>query len=397
MPHRQLSFPISDADNHLYETRDSFTKHLPKRYRGLVEYVTVNGRTKIAIGGQISNYIPNPTFEVVARPGAQEEYFKLGNKEGRSRREIMGESMQSIPAFFEPAARLELLDEQGIERALIWPTLASLIEERLREDPVATHVVTHSLNEWLHETWSFNYESRMFPAPVISLNMLDRALTELDWVLERGAKVILVRPAPVPGPFGTRSFALPEFDPFWERVQEADILVGLHGSDSGYSRHYNEWEGSGNEFLPFGDPSGFQAVMHHLSRPIYDAIASAIGHGMLSRFPRIKLAAVENGAGWVPRLLEDLTFAYNTTPQSFAENPVDVFKRNVYIHPFHEEDPRRLIELIGHTHVLFGSDFPHPEGLADPVSFIDEISDLPEHQVAEIMGGNLTRLLGLAA
>jgi predicted TIM-barrel fold metal-dependent hydrolase len=397
MPARQLSFPVFDADNHLYETRESLTRFLPKEYAHLIDYVEVKGRTKIAIKGQISNYIPNPTFEVVARPGAQEEYFKHGNKEGKSRREIMGEPMTAIAAFREPAARLELLDQQGVDRAIIWPTLASLIEERLRDDPRATHAVIHALNQWIHATWTFDYEGRMFAAPIITLPLLDKALDELDWVLERGAKLILVRPAPVPGPYGSRSFALPEFDPFWERVQEADILVGLHGSDSGYQRHYNEWEGIADEYLPFGEPSGFRTVMQHLSRPIYDSIASAIGHGMLSRFPRIKLAAVENGAGWVPRLLDDLADAYDTTPRGFAEDPVAVFKRNVFIHPFHEEDPRELIKLIGPDNVLFGSDFPHPEGLADPISFVDEISDLPAEQVAQIMGGNLTRLLNLAA
>ena len=397
MPSRQLAFPVLDADNHFYETRESFTQFLPKEFANVIDYVEVKGRTKIAVKGQISNYIPNPTFDVVARPGAQEEYFKHGNKDGKSRREIMGEGMPSIAAFREPAARLELLDEQGIERAVMWPTLASLIEERLRDDPHATHAVVHSLNQWIHETWSFNYEGRIFPAPIITLPLLDKALDELEWVLERGAKLILVRPAPVPGPYGPRSFALEEFDPFWARVEEAGILVGLHGSDSGYQRHYNEWEGVRDEYLPFGEPSGFHVVMRHLSRPIYDSITSAIGHGMLSRFPGIKLAAVENGAGWVPRLLDDLAAAYHTTPGAFAEDPVEVFKRNVYIHPFHEEDPRELIKLIGHEHVLFGSDFPHPEGLADPVSFVDEISDLPEEQVAMIMGGNLGRLLHVAA
>src|SRR5687767_13590737 len=76
MPSRQLDFPVFDADNHMYETTDAFTKFLPKEYDKLIQYVQVGNRTKIAVKGQISDYIPNPTFEVVAAPGAQEEYFK---------------------------------------------------------------------------------------------------------------------------------------------------------------------------------------------------------------------------------------------------------------------------------------------------------------------------------
>ena len=71
---------------------------------------------------------------------------------------------------------------------------------------------------------------------------------------------ILIRPAPVPGLMGRRSMALPEFDPFWSRVAEAGILVGMHGSDSGYQRYQNEWEGiRRGEMLPFRDEFGVLA------------------------------------------------------------------------------------------------------------------------------------------
>ncbi len=69
MSKRAPSIPLFDADNHLYETREALTKYLPDRYRGAIDYVDVHGRTKIVVRGQISEYIPNPTFDVVARPG----------------------------------------------------------------------------------------------------------------------------------------------------------------------------------------------------------------------------------------------------------------------------------------------------------------------------------------
>src|ERR1700758_827569 len=158
----------------MYETPDAFTKFLPSRYEGLIQYVEVNGRPKIAVRGRISEYIPNPTFEVVAAPGAQEEYFKVGNPEGRTRREILGKPIRALPAFRDPEPRLELMDELGVDRALMWPTLASLLEERLRDDPLATHAVIHALNEWMQDHWTFNYESRIFPTPVISLCVVER-------------------------------------------------------------------------------------------------------------------------------------------------------------------------------------------------------------------------------
>ena len=77
MASRTLDFPVFDADNHMYETKEALTQHLPKEYAGVIDYVDVEGRTKIVVKGTISEYIPNPTFEVVARPGAMEEIKDL--------------------------------------------------------------------------------------------------------------------------------------------------------------------------------------------------------------------------------------------------------------------------------------------------------------------------------
>jgi len=394
---RSLDFPVFDADNHMYETTDAFTKFLPPEYAGLIQYVEVNGRTKIAVKGQISEYIPNPTFERVAAPGAQEEYFKKGNPEGKSRREILGKGIQALPAFREPEPRLKLMDELGLDRALMWPTLASLLEERLRGDPPATHAVVHALNQWMLEHWTFNYENRIFPTPVIHMGIVEEAMKELEWVLDRGARIVLIRPAPVYGFMGPRSPALPEFDPFWRMVDEAGIPVGMHASDSGYQRYLNEWEGITSEMTPFKGGSGFVSIIGHGGRAITDTVASLIGHGLCSRFPDIRFAPVENGSNWVRQLLRDMEQAYATAPHSFDEDPVAVFKRNIYVHPFHEEDPMGLVELLGADRVLFGSDFPHPEGLADPLSFVDELTGLDHDDVAKILGGNLTEMMKLEA
>lgn len=391
MPAKELPYPLFDADNHLYETEEALTKFLPEKYKGVIKYVQVDGRTKIAIRGQISEYIPNPTFDVVARPGAMEDYFKNGNPEGKSKREIFGKPMKSIPAFREPAARLELMDELQIDRTLMFPTLASLVEERMRDDPELIHAVVHALNEWLYETWSFNYKDRIFTVPVISLPIVDKAIEELEWCVERGAKAILVRPAPVPGYKGPRSFALPEFDPFWKRVVELDVLVTQHSSDSGYARYNQEWEGSSNEMLPFVT-NAFRMVSEW--RPIQDAVASWVCHGALFRFPELRIAVIENGASWLPHVLKTLADVYKKAPEGFGmQDPVEAVKRSIHVSPFWEEDFSKLTALIGAERVLFGSDYPHPEGLAEPTTYIDHIQHLPFEDQKLVMGGNLARLL----
>ena len=203
--------------------------------------------------------------------------------------------MRAIPAFFERAAP-EVMDSLGLDRTLMFPTMASVVEERLRDDPVAIHVIIHALNEWLADVWGFNYENRIYTTPVITLPIVEKAIEELEWAVKRGARCILIRPAPVPGFRGPRSFALPEFDPFWERVVEYDLLVGMHSSDSGYSRYTSEWDGAAQEMLPF--QTNAMSILNEW-RPIQDAVASCVIHGLLYRFPKLKIAIVEAGAKWM--------------------------------------------------------------------------------------------------
>src|SRR6202021_2678917 len=139
----------------------------------------------------------------------QEEYFRNGNPEGKSYREIIGDPMRAIPAFHQPAPRIEVMNELGVDKSLMFPTLASLLEERMRDDPELMHAAIHSLNEWMYEEWSFNYEDRIFATPVITLPIVEKAIEELEWVLERGAKRVLIPPAPRRGSRAPPPSALP--------------------------------------------------------------------------------------------------------------------------------------------------------------------------------------------
>lgn len=394
MPSRHLGFPVFDADNHFYEPREALTKFLPEHAKHVIDYVDVRGRTKIVVRGQISDYIPNPTFDVVAQPGAQEDYFRYGNPDKKTYRELMGASMKAIPAFREPGPRLEVMDELGLDYSLMFPTLASLVEERLKDDPELTHDVVHALNEWMYETWSFNYEDRIFATPVITLPIVDRALEELEWCVSRGARTVLVRPAPVPGFRGSRSFGLPEFDPFWQACVEAGIPVSMHASDSGYAEVLNVWEPA-KEFTPFR-PTAFRMAATG-KRPIEDAMFALTCHGALSRNPDLRILSIENGADWVPHLFHTLSDVYGKMPDAFLEDPVEAFKRGVYISPFWEEKFSELAKLVGTDRVVFGSDWPHPEGLRDPITFVDDLADMSQDDIEKIMGRNMMELLKVKA
>jgi predicted TIM-barrel fold metal-dependent hydrolase len=140
----------------------------------------------------------------------------------------------------------------------------------------------------------------------------------------------------------------------------------------------------------------FQAsAMSH--RPIEDASISLVAHGALTRHPDLRIAVVELGSDWVRPVLNQLETAYKRMPAEWPEHPVAAFRRNLYIHPFHEEDPIGIVKLLGADHVIFGSDYPHVEGMSDPISYVDELDGLPDEDIRKIMGGNMDRLVGVGA
>ena len=309
--------------------------------------------------------------------------------------------MPGIDAFFDPEPRLELMKEMGIDRTLLWPTLASALEERLADDPDAVCAVIHALNEWMDEHWSYVYSDAIYSTPIIiSGRRGGHRGEELEYVHQRGAKLFLIRVAPVPTWKGRKSFALAEFDPFWEAVQELDITVGMHSGDPGYTRYLNEWQGLGDTEMRItsasrrGASSPAFLAMSSEKDSLVDALASIIGHGLATRFPGLRFMPVEFRSVWVRPFYAKIQRLWDETPVLFDENPVEVFNRAVWVHAFHEPDPKGLIDLgIPQDHLMFGSDFPHPEGMADPLAYSEVVADLPLAQQEWIMGRSLEKAL----
>jgi len=382
---RRLDYPVFDADNHMYENTDALTQHIPLEYEGIVAYAKINNRDKLVLGDRISRNIVNPTFIRVAPPGGQAD-------DPEKRRAING-----LAAFQDVEPRYELMQELGIDRALMFPTLASGIEDCMYDDAEGMAVVMHALNVWMAEHWTFNFKNSVFATPYINLADVDNAIKELEFAADNGAKAIDLRPCPVDVPGkGRRSFALPMFDPFWEAVQEKDILIAMHvGVDSRYQANLNDLEGPPRRYLktPMGSPA-FRMLAQTTSQ-ITDVCASMIGHGLLTRFPKLKFAVVEITPQWVKPFFEKMERAWEAAPHVFDENPIDQFRRNIFVHVFRDTHPVETSKILGIDNTMFGSDFPHPEGLRDPLDFDDLLKDLSKDDAAKVMGGNLARILGV--
>src|SRR2546430_5976973 len=141
-----VEFDVFDADNHYYEATDAFTRHLPKHRSKLVQWADVDGKQRMIVDNKLFRFIPNPTFDPVARPGCLDEYFR-GKKAGDDIRAAFGDLEPIHASYRDPSARVPQLDEQHIEAAFLFPTLGVGMEEALVDDPDAAHVAFHAFNE----------------------------------------------------------------------------------------------------------------------------------------------------------------------------------------------------------------------------------------------------------
>lgn len=391
----RLGYGISDADQHIYEAEDAVTRHLDPAFRHAFRWIELDGRRTLLLNDRLYRLLPNPTFDPVGRPGAMERYFRGDNPEGRSLKELLGPLQSCEPAFREKGARLAKLDEQGVDFALVLPTLCLGLEAMLWEDPPAVAACARALNRWLEEEWGFAVGERALVAGWLSFIEPESAEAELGRLLEAGCRVVAVRPAPVRTPAARRSIGDPVYDRVWSMIAEAGVVVGIHAADTGYGRYIEDWGEYGRMESWKASPMA-EILGIHTFRPAYDTAAALVSHGVFARHPGVKVAMLELGGGWAVELVKRMKQAYGKMPQAFGfRDPVEAFHDHVWVMPFYEEDLAELKEAIGADRLIFGSDWPHPEGLADPQDFVDDLGAFTPAEQRMVMRDNLRRLAGL--
>ncbi len=386
---RELTFEPFDCDNHYYESEDAFTRHVPEEMKArVVQWAEVDGRKYHVVGGKLSKAVTNPTWDPIAKPGALHKYFR-GNPEGKNPMEYLKDREPLPAAYIDRDARLEIMESQNLESIWLFPTLGVLYEELLKDDTQAVVALMRGFNRWIEEDWGFDYKEKIFASPYISLMDIDQAVSELEWCLEKGARTIVMRPAPVWTQEGQLSPGDPVFDPFWSRVNEAGITTVIHAGDSGYSSQGYAEDAFGSSMTGRYRPS---IKAFSIERAAHDWLITMSMERMYTRFPNLRIASVENGADYLDMLFRKLKQQAKKSPSWFDEDPVELFRHHVWMNPFWEDNVYEIIELMGADHVIFGSDWPHIEGMPTPLDYLEEIKDLNEDDLQLVMRDNTRQL-----
>ena len=382
---RELTFEPFDCDNHYYESEDAFTRHVPEEMQArVVQWAEVDGKKYHVVGGKLSKAVTNPTWNPIAKPGALHKYFR-GNPEGKNPMEYLQDREPLPAAYIDRDARLEIMESQNLESIWLFPTLGVLYEELLKDDLQAVVALMRGFNRWIEEDWGFDYKEKIFASPYISLMDIDQAVSELEWCLEKGARTIVMRPAPVWTQEGQLSPGDPVFDPFWSRVNEAGITTVIHAGDSGYSSQGYAEDAFGSSMTGRYRPS---IKAFSIERAAHDWLITMSMERMYTRFPNLRIASVENGADYLDMLFRKLNQQAKKSPSWFDEDPVELFRKHVWMNPFWEDNVYEIVELMGADHVIFGSDWPHIEGMPTPLDYLEEVKDLNDGDLQLVMRDN---------
>src|SRR6266705_1984662 len=209
--------PIFDGDTHLYETGDAWSRYLPEKYRKdwLIHW-------KTGEDGEFASYIGERKIEVsagyytedgrVPPPGKLHEWLRA-MKEGKAEVDMR---VPMTPDMLGPEPRLKKMDEFGVEGCFLYcGNMVASISYLNEVEP--GKAVLRAYNEWMLDHWKFNYQDRIYSAPILSLDDPEDAVKQAEWVVRNGTRLVLM---PM-GPFNQKPPAHPDHDCFWAVLNEA--------------------------------------------------------------------------------------------------------------------------------------------------------------------------------
>lgn len=401
---------IIDGDSHVLEPPDLWDEYLEAEFRPRAIRIT---RATDGADGRVAEPepdLPEMAEELRGRLASDETLVVdgqvvmrgmlagLGGVEHDRSQLAQMTYLEGAPrASMDTAARLELFEQWGINGGVVFPTIGILWDT---EDPRLADAYSRAYNRWCHD-FVGGHPDKIFPMAHIPLNDPELALVELRRCLKLGFRGMFLAPEPVGPkseafPFGDTSPADPVYDPLWHELEDAGLPVCVHvivrfnRRVAANQRVSLLLKDQISRVHTFGLGATFQII---------PAVSSLVLSGLFDRFPRLKLLAVEAGAGWAAYLMDRLDEKHEMF--AFGERtllpPSEYLRRNVY----YVAEPRErtidaMMSLVGEGQIIWGSDYPHIDSSIDaPLQIRESVAGLSEHRRRLLLGENARALFRL--
>jgi len=382
-----MALQTIDVDQHLFESRTTWSDHIDPAQRADALSISDDdaGWPWLTWRGQLLTPLEVPIPERSALIGADRLRRLRGERAPTPFEEL-------VPSSYRLAGpRLASLDEFGVDAAVMFPNYGLLWEQRLSSDRVAQRANARAYNRYMADVCSEG-AGRLFGVAHVLLHDPAWAVEEIRRVRAQGVRLAMIAPAPVDG----KPLSHPDFDPVWAAFSAEGVAPVFHVSEFESPLHpaWRQGEQEDGEQL-------FDSIFLYLAPAI--ALANLILHGVLERFPDLRIGVVELTASWVPSFLLHIdgasdfyTLRHGEQFRNLAERPSDYFLRQVRVAALPYEMPNRLVPKVGDETFMIGSDWPHAEGVADPMVAAERaVAGLTDPARRNILGANAAWLLGL--
>ena len=382
---------VIDIDSHIYENLPQMAEYLDPEYRDLalaievddrgLEYMSVEGRKPhnlLLREGRFGRMAAGKSIEE-----KRDKYLKPGAV-------TYQEGLRNVPASHQPDARVEVLDQEGIDTSFIYPTLGLHWEADCRDTKVAA-AYARAYNDYVYD-FCKPYPDRLKPIAHITLLDVEEGVGELKRMAERGVTAALISGYPLNG----RSYGDPSFDPFWAQLEELQIPITLHVVGGLYPFQNPNFPNTSLNDLADSDVWYFV-----LMEPpeVHLGFGTMIAGRVFDRFPGLKVVLLETGSAWMLYWFERMDGIIDAFPgtSDMELYPSEYFKRQVWtsMDPDEELAPM-VVEKFGANKFMWGADFPHSEGMMGAVEALREsLQPLSSEAQDRILGQNAVELYGL--
>jgi predicted TIM-barrel fold metal-dependent hydrolase len=374
-----FGFPVLDCDGHVAEPDDLWQRYCDPDARDAAQAALhvadlPEGGSGLMLEGRC----------IVA--GVQAVTFAGQNPRVFARRRWQ----EGYPGAFDPRHRLRDMDLEGIDVAMLFPSLVGALGG-VRDHRLSAQMA-RAYNRWLLDFCSVDAQ-RLLPVAVVPLQDPPAAVAEVEWAAAHGFRCVMVRACPYQG----RTHDHPDFAPFYAACAHHDLVVGLHP-------------------FPFPDVAWSQAILPDLAAAPHSAILMAdmaalpidnmltmaylMFGGVCDRHPTLKLAFLESNATWAASWVDRMQARFKRGGHALIRSaPSEILARQCFVSV--EGDERALpplVDLIGEDILVWASDFPHFDGHFPGAvrEAVDGLSMLPERVVRKILGENAARMYGVA-
>jgi uncharacterized protein len=340
---------VCDADSHVMEPMSIWQEYVEPKYRASAPRLIFdeNNIERMIMAGKVMNPGPFAMGGIGTPHGMSDPIAaRTTNYE------------KAYPGGWDVGVRLKDMDAEGISQTVIYTSMGLFFGGD--DDPLLIGALCRAYNNWIAD-FCKQAPDRFSAMAIVPLMDIEAAVAEARRAVDQlGLKGIMLRP----NPYGGRMLHDPAYAPFWKELQGLGVPAAFHEGATGNIPFAGMDRCRTNPGV--ADPWGLTwAFSHILCHPHEQQIAAMqlIGGGVLEKFPKLKIAFMESGAGWLPYWLHRMDEHFEAIPSFLPEvkmAPSDYFKRQCWIATEGEEaDMESILRCVGDDRIVWTSDYPH--------------------------------------